>query len=355
MRRTSAAPTHIRSRAAAVTAGCLSVAFLLVPGYATATGAPTATPQDEQGPFYATNPEGQFGKAAAITPDGEASEWTSDMVIAQGVANDDPRIFRGSHEGPVYDLYSLSAAWDESNVYLMWQFTNVTDVTDPAQSYPTSDNGKPYAGDLPQSIALDVDPGVGTDGLIDGTTDGVWGIHSTYGAGQGVDHLAMFSSKPGVGKPSLFTLNSAGSFDYQAANVHGFEDAGIKFAHADGLTTKTVTGINATGNAGYLPADLADKALYEDLVAAGHDSEQDTTYEMKIPLESLGLSRADLEAKGIGVMLTTTFGESAINSLPQDPAVLDHATDPYSADTSTSAEKEDDDALSVPLARIGHS
>lgn len=100
--------------------------------------------------------------------DGKASEWTKDMIVAQGVANDDPRIFRGSHEGPVYDLYSLSAAWDDANLYLMWQFTNVTDVTDPAQGYPTSDNGKPYQGDIPQSLALDVDPDRGGEGLLGG-------------------------------------------------------------------------------------------------------------------------------------------------------------------------------------------
>ena len=76
-----------------------------------------------------------------------ASDFTESMIIAQGVANDDPRIFRGSHEGPVYDSYALYGAWDDENVYVGWQFTNVTDVADPAQSYPISDNGKPNNGD----------------------------------------------------------------------------------------------------------------------------------------------------------------------------------------------------------------
>lgn len=222
------------------------------------------------------------------------------MVVAQGVANDDPRIFRGSHEGPVYDLYSLSAAWDDTDLYLMWQLTNVTDVTDPAQSYPVSDNGKPYAVDIPMAVALDTDPAAATDGLVDGGPDGVWGIRSTFAPEQGVDRMAMFSSKPGVGKPALFTPNADGSFDYEPANVHGFEDADIEYAYGDGLITDEVTGINDTGNAGYLPADLADATLYEDLVAAGHDGAQDTTYEIRIPLQELGITRASLEEEGTG-------------------------------------------------------
>lgn len=307
----------------------------------------------EQGPFYTTNPEGQVGQEAVIVVDGEAAEWTSDMVIAQGVANDDPRIFRGSHEGPVYDLYSLSAAWDDENLYLMWQMTNVTDLVDPSQTYPISDNGKPYAGDIPISIALDVDPEAAGDGLVDGTTKGVWGISTTYAPEQSVDSLLMFSAKPGVGEPALFSLNEDGAFDYEEENVLAFEDAGIELEHADGLASEEVIGIDDTGNAGYEPDDLLDEDLYEDLVAAGHDPEQDTTYEMAVPLESLGITREDLETQGIGAMITTTFGESAIGSLPQDPAVLDAATDPYSEDSSTSAEKSDEDEMTVPLARIG--
>lgn len=316
-------------------------------------GAAQAATEIEQGPFYSTNPDGQVGRSATVVVDGEFDDWTPEDVVAQGVANDDPRIFRGSHEGPVYDLYSLSAAWDEENLYLMWQFTNVTDLVDPAQTYPVSDNGKPYAGDIPISIALDVDPDAAGDGLVDGTTKGVWGISTTYAPEQGVDSLLMFSAKPGVGEPALFTLNEDGAFDYEEENVLAFEDAGIEYAYGDGLASEDVIGVDDNGNAGYEPEDLLDEDLYEDLVAAGHDPEQDTVYEMSIPLESLGITAAELESQGIGAMITSTFGESAIGSLPQDPAVLDAATDPYSEDSSTSAEKSDLDELTVPLARIG--
>ncbi|MFD0022937.1 hypothetical protein [Streptomyces sp. NPDC058382] len=347
----------------ALAAGCLGAALIVSPGPASATG-PAATASAAPGSHYAnaapgshyaTNPDGRLGAAAAVTVDGDAAEWTQDMIVAQGVANDDPRIFRGSHEGPVYDLYSLSAAWDDENLYLMWQFTNVTDVTDPAQGYPTSDNGKPYNGDIPISIALDVDPATGSDGVVEADApDGVWGLHDTFGNAE-VDHLAMFSSKPGVGQPALFTLNAEGAFDYEKDNNLPFKANGITYAHADGLTASEVIGINDTGNAGYVPADLEDQDLYEDLLVAGHDPEQDTTYEIGIPLKTLGTDRDALESTGLGVMLVSTFGQSAIGSLPQDPTVLDNATEPYSADTSTSAEKEDYDTFTEPFARVGHA
>ena len=103
---------------------------------------------------YSTNATG-VGQYKTIN---SISDWTEDMIIAQGVANDDARIFRGSHEGPVYDTYALYGAWDDNNLYLMWQFVNVTDVVDPAQNYPISDNGKPYNGDIPQILAFSIDP-----------------------------------------------------------------------------------------------------------------------------------------------------------------------------------------------------
>ena len=101
------------------------------------------------------------------------------MLIAQGAANDDQRIFRGSHEGPVYDDYALYGAWDDENLYIGWQYVNVTDVVDPAQGYPISDNGKPYNGDIPQILAFNLGTGNDCDGSLD-TGGYVWGINVGY-------------------------------------------------------------------------------------------------------------------------------------------------------------------------------
>lgn len=326
---------------------------------ASATTEEITDPTDPSGPagtdysqgYYKQNPDGNVGEAANITVDGDASEWTSGMVIAQGVANDDPRIFRGSHEGPVYDLYSLSSAWDDENLYLMWQFTNVTDVVDPGQGYPISDNGKPYNGDIPQTLAFDVTT-EGAGGLIDGSEKGVWGIRNTF-ANEEVDHLAMFSSKPGVGQPAMFSLNAAGAFDYEPENTVGFEEAGISFAYGDGFYGESLMGVDANGYEGYTPADLAGTSGFVDFLDTGHDTAQDTVYEMQIPFAALGTTKVAVEENGIGVMLLSTFGQSGIGSLPQDPAMLDVATEPYSSDSSTSAEKEDWDSITARFARIG--
>lgn len=312
-------------------------------------GDPTGTDYSEG--FYKQNPNGQVGRSATITVDGDASEWSDDMIIAQGIANDDPRIFRGSHEGPVYDPYALYGAWDDENVYLMWQFTNVTDVVDPGQGYPISDNGKPYNGDIPQAIAFDVTDR-GGDGLVDGTDEGVWGMRYTFENNE-VDHLALFSSKPGVGEPAMFSLNESDAFDYEEENVLGFTDGGIEFAHGDGFVGSSLMGIDANGYEGYTPADLMNTSMFIDFLNSSHDTAQDTIYEMKIPFSALGTTRAQVEENGIGVMLISTFGQSAVGSLPYDPATLDNATQPYTADDSTSAEKEDWDGFSAQFARLG--
>lgn len=60
------------------------------------------------------------------------------MLIAQGAANDDPRVYRPNsmYEVPI-DLYALYGAYDD-NLYLMWEMTNVQDVVDRGDDYPLS-------------------------------------------------------------------------------------------------------------------------------------------------------------------------------------------------------------------------
>jgi len=288
--------------------------------------------------FFATNPNGQKGKPANIVIDGSFDDWTNDMIVAQGVANDDPRIFKGSHEGPVYDLYALYAAWDDDNLYLMWQYTNVTDVVDPAQGFPISDNGKPWNGNIPIIIALNTDPSLNVDGIIEGTETTVWtdALHNTFD--NGMDRLLMFSSKPGVGEPAVFVPNANGNMDYEEENIRPFEDFGITYLYGDGFKPETMMGINANGWAGYSPADLQDPSLFIDFLTTSHDVNQNTMYEMKIPFAAIDMDRSTLESQGLGVMLISTFGQSGIGALPNDPTSLDNALEPYSADSSTSVQ-----------------
>lgn len=300
------------------------------------------------GAYFSTNETG-YGKNKTIQIDGSFSDWSKDMLIAQGVANDDSRAFRGTHEGPVYDTYALYGAWDNDNLYVMWEFTNVTDVVDPVQGYPISDNGKPYNGDIPQILAFDLDQTRSADGTISGTTDSIWGIDVNYA--NGVDAVAMFSSKPGVGTPALFTMDSTGAFNYEEEYCSGFKTLGIQYKYGDGNISDHIYGLN---NIGYDYNRLYDSSTsLVDFKQLGHSDSQDTMYEMSIPLSALGITKDYIENNGIGVMHISTFGASGIASIPADMSMYDMANMPYSADDSTSAEKEDKDILTADLARIG--
>ena len=88
---------------------------------------------------------------------------------------------------------------------------SVTDVVDPAQGYPISDNGKPYNGDIPQMLLLNLGTGNNATGLMD---DGgyLWG--NPIETETAVDAVIAFSSKPGVGTPALFMADEDGEFSY---------------------------------------------------------------------------------------------------------------------------------------------
>lgn len=314
--------------------------------------------QDGPSTYYKTNPTLGKKSTSAVTIDGNPQEWTSDMLIVQGVANDDPRTFRGTHEAPVYDLYQLYATWDNSNLYLMWQIVNVSDIVSPEQGYPNSDNGKPWNGDIPFQLVFDVESGRGSNGMLSGKTiegqaaSHIWGIYNLFDNNE-VDKIMMFSAKPGVGQPGVFSLNSAGAFDY--ANVTVFNTAGVTYKWGDYSVPTNIYGINKNGYTGLTVALLGDATQYVDFNTLGHKKSFDTVYEMKIPLTALGIDLNYLENTGIGVMLVSTFGQSGINSLPYDPATLNNATEPYSSDASTSKEKEDVDHFVPQFARIAKS
>ena len=86
-----------------------------------------------------------------------------------------------------------------------------------------------------------------------------------------------------------------------------------------------------------------------------HNKNLDMTYEMRIPLAKLGLTKNKIKNDGIGIIKVSTFGTSGMDSLPYDKSMSDNADKPYSKDSSTSMEKEDEDHITCKLARIGGS
>ena len=297
---------------------------------------------------YATNPNNQYGgKGVTIS---SASDWKESMIIAQGVANDDANVFKGPHEYPVYDTYTLYGAWDNDNLYIGWQFVNVRDITASDQGGAGTNEAKPYNADMPQMIALDLGRGLSADGPMD-TGKYVWG--ETIDFTTNVDALMAFSSKPGVGTPGFFVANEEGKFSYDE-NLFNFKEMGISYEYENGFFGSSMYGINANGYTGLTPEQVWDDgSAWVDFKTAGHKESLDTLYTMKLSLDALGLSKSDLEQDGIGVMHISIYGSSAVNTIPMDPSCLDVATDAYSADPSSTAEKEDTDNITVPLARVG--
>ena len=102
---------------------------------------------------YATNPNGVC-KEKTITIDGDASDWSDDMLIAQGAAWDIANNWKGGHENCVLDSYALYAAWDNENLYIGWQMVNTTDTWANSGDGPLSDGGRVL--DVPLVIALNV-------------------------------------------------------------------------------------------------------------------------------------------------------------------------------------------------------
>ena len=306
---------------------------------------------------YATNSDGQVGKEKTIN---SASDFTEDMIIAQGVANDDPAIFRGSHEAPKFDQYALYAAWDDSNLYIGVQYTNVIDVVDPAQQSPQTGRGKPNGADadIPQMLLFDLGSGDYTDGSTNDTKQKtVWDTNVTFGGDAKVDKILMYSPKEGINNFGLFSITD-GVIDYSkdVSICPGYQMPlpGATVTWEDGFFGSKMTGINANGYAGYKPDDLeSSSSNWCDFLAQGHSKEQDTFCIITLSYDLLGISKSQIENEGIGLMTVSTYGESGIGCLPMDMVMLDNACDPYGSDDSTSHEKDDADQITVPLARVG--
>jgi hypothetical protein len=232
------------------------------------------------------------------------------------------------------DMTHLWAAWDSTNLYLAWQYVDVTDVIDPANA--GSSAGGAIAGqNLIQSIAIDTVSGQGSG------TD-VWNKNGKKPFWTGTDlpdyqiYIASnfwqgFISKAVNGK---FALDDGGVnyFTMKAAEIQG--TVGRTFA--------------ASTMPGVMDADhRKDSTKVIDFLTKGHDKKRDSFYEIKIPLKAIG--NPNLTTQGIGVFLHQ--GEvSALNTLPHDESALDS---PGVETWNSSLEWSDSDSFTVPFARIG--
>ncbi|RYQ08949.1 Bacterial Ig-like domain (group 2) [Bifidobacterium pseudolongum subsp. globosum] len=317
--------------------------------------------QQQLAKYYSTNTTGNVPKKT-ITVDGSVSDWDSSMLIAQGAANDDPRVYRENsmYEVPV-DLYALYGTYDDDNLYLMWEMTNVQDYVDPGDNYPI---GRPLFGELNCPVWIVLDTGR-TDNKIGKnlnlTTGGtIWASNNQWE--QSLNNLVGISYN-GANGPWMYGgdengLNSNAIFGPGAAPAVGTQKTGMKFKYGKGILSKEVWGIDGGWGTAHnrVPGDMKnDNANWVEFNSKGHNSAaEDVNYELSIPLSELGITAADVAKTGVGVQIVATMGMSGMDSLPYDLASNDNADLPdTTSQENNSYEKSDDDSYSAPLARIG--
>lgn len=301
---------------------------------------------------YATNPNG-VGQRKTVN--GYAGFTTSD-IIAQGAANDDPRVYRDNsmYEVPI-DLYALYGAYDDQNLYLAWDMTNVQDEVAPNDNYPLSQGILYQTMNVPFILLFDTEEG-GTDGTL--TTGGtIWNTGITWN--PIADRVILCSTNAANGP---FVYTAQGNL-LNPLEIYNRTTSGIDFT-----TTKFGLGIHPTEiwgiDGGYgtnhsrVPGDMVGEAAdWVDFNTKRHNSAtMDFHYYMAIPLTTLGVTAAEIETNGIGVQLIATMGKSGMDCLPYDLAMNDNADLP---DTESQAfnsyEKSDADVLTSDFARIGGS
>ena len=312
-------------------------------------------PPPPAGKYYWTNKDGAVGKSKTITIDGDASDWSEDMKIAQGAAWDVANHWKGGHENCVLDTIGLYAAWDDENLYMGWQMVNTTDTWAREGDGPLSDGGRVL--DVPLILALSVDSSSVKMSNKNATGGSIWGQKMGLEFTTHVDNLFYMSGKPGLGKPSLFkAVDSEGNTNYEEGCL-GFKENNIVYKMAETNISSNIWGLNFSEDTSDVDNPDADWVDYKVFVgdSGAHKTSYDSFYEISIPFSVLGITKADLESKGIGAMLVATRGESALDCIPFDSeAMLDNATEDYGSDPSTSHEKDDIDNITVPLARVGH-
>lgn len=308
------------------------------------------------GTYYWTNKNGAVGTNKTIK---NWSDWSLDDKIVQGAANDDPRVFcQWSMHEPQTDAYSMYAAYDDTNLYIMIELTNVQDVVAPQDNYPISDNGQFWNRGTPFFLAFETGKGVGGDGtMADGSY--VWGSKVGYSE-KNVDTMIVCHSNPSKGTPGVFYTDSNGLFSYDDSLCKTFTGTGVEVTwdggaqKTQGILSEEIWGIKEVGTGqGRTIEGITNEESYVDFNTLGHDKNQDLKWQMKVPLEALNITKSELETNGIGVMFVLSDGGSGMDCLPWDAAMVDNASKPYSKDESTSAEKEDEDIITTPFARIG--
>ena len=304
--------------------------------------------------YYKTNPNG-YGQKKTVS---SYEDFTLSDIIAQGAANDDPRVYRPNsmYEVPI-DLYALYGAYDDNNLYLAWDMTNVQDIVAPSDDYPLSQGILYQTMNVPFMLLFDTQNG-GGNGTTDAPGSTIWDSGVTYPSI--VNRVVMCSTNAANG-PYVYENNGT---LINPKEIYNATTSGINFKVSNfglGIKPSAVYGINGaygTNNGrvvGDMKSDNESSAAWVDFNTLGHNSSTlDFHYYMAIPLSTLGTSASQIESRGLGIMLVATMGKSGMDCLPYDLSMSDNADQ---ADTGSqennSLEKSDADNITVSFAYLG--
>lgn len=333
----------------------------------------------EASQYYWTNKNG-YGTNKTIS---SWSDWTEAERIAQCAAYDDPRTWTGLQEVP-YDVYALYAAYDDTNLYVMVELTNMVDrASFMRHDYASSDNAWWNNRDIPLGLAINTGASVLAKGpYMNASGIRIWGDENDPDKGiafedaNGFDWLLYHSSKygtfagdgtfVGVGTPGFFHVQSDGYFSYNTTSdtsrclslnsgtTTGTSGIDIKYKRQCVVSKQIYYESTPTDNR-KTSAQTGEMLMASDNYTAVETNDLDMSYWYTIPLKTLGMTKADVESRGIGIRQLTTGGGSLMDCAPWDPCMVDVAGELYSgADDNTSKEKEDCDKMTTPQARIGH-
>ncbi|WP_125963012.1 hypothetical protein [Bifidobacterium dolichotidis] len=300
--------------------------------------------------YYKINETGR-GQWKTIDMEQDLHDWDSSMLIAQGVANDDRRAYRDAQNSEIpVDLYALYAAYDSSNLYLMWEMVNPTDAVTPwAQEILW--HGKLNERDdldFPFYIALKTDKGItsntiGQNAFIGGDTSRtIWNSRNAFT--QGITDLVGIHSKVENTDTQLFKGTNYGGLNATPSYSN------ITVMKGNSILSKEVNGFTTYGSGRQTDDVKHDSSNIVDLKTRGHDpNKYDFHYVVKIPLSNLGISGSYIQQNGIGVQVVSTYsGDKS------------RGTDSLPYDMATKAEMQDFDSTipskySSKLAMIGGS
>lgn len=316
--------------------------------------------------YYWTNKDGAVGTNKTIS---DWSDWTAAERIAQNAAYDDPRTWLGIQEVP-YDVYALYAAYDDTNLYIMVELTNIVDRANfMFHDYAASDNAWWNNRDIPLGMLFNTGKGTkATKPTVVSVNTPIWDSVD-FSDANGFDAMFYHSSKygtfdgkhVGVGNPGFFKTTSDGKFSYDtdyclsfnAGSTKGTSGISVQYQRQCAVSKTIYYESTPTGNRGE-SGQSGESLINSKTYTAVSTNDLDMSYWYTIPLSTLGIDKNYIQTKGIGIRQLTTGGGSLMDCSPWDPSMVDVATESYSkADDFTSHEKEDCDDMTTPLARIG--